>query len=137
MIFKAFCKALDELIRLNFRRSKRGRKPKHSIRSYFKLIIAKEFKKTSLREAECDYSRIVCKSRVDHAVIHYWEKKFDKKLIERIVKAIGSKLEQLIGYMFSVIDATEFTRWNKSNLEFHLFNRIANGTIYPISIFLW
>ena len=130
---KAFCKALDKLVKYNFRRSKRGRKPKHSIRSYFKLIIAKEAKKASLRAAETDYSKAVCDRRVDHSVIHYWEKKFDKSLVERIVKAIGSKLEKLLGYLFSVIDSTEFTLWNKSNIEFHLLNRIA-GTVYPVGI---
>lgn len=115
--------------------SKRGRKPKHSIRSYFKLIVAKEFKKASLRSAETDYSKEVCSTRVDHSVIHYWEKKFDKLLIERIVKAAGNKLEQLLGYIFSMIDATEFTLWNKSNIEFHLFNHIASNTLYPIGVF--
>ncbi|MEM7826722.1 MAG: transposase [Candidatus Aenigmatarchaeota archaeon] len=117
-----------------FKRSKRGRKPKHSIRSYFKLIIVKGAKKASLREAEQDYSKTVCKSRVDHSVIHYWEKRFDKTLIERMVKTVGNRVQQLLGYLFSIVDATDFTLWNKANIAFHLLSRIARATVYPVSV---
>lgn len=34
-------------------------------------------------------------------------------------------------YGFSVIDATKFSNWHKQEVEFHLFNRIAKGTVYP------
>jgi len=131
---KAFVRALNELVTHRFKRNKRGRKPKHSIRSYFKIIVAKEAKKASLREAEQDYSMLVCNGRVDHSVIHYWEKKFDKALIENIVKAIGRRIENLLGYLFSVLDSTDFTLWNKSNIEFNLLSRISRGTVYPVSI---
>ena len=69
--------ALLKLISESIPRTKRGRKPKHDLRSYLKLIITKEATKSSLREAEIRYSKIICKERIDHSVIHYWEKKFD------------------------------------------------------------
>lgn len=132
---KAFVQTLNDLVTHRFKRNKLGRKPKHSIRSYFKLIVAKEYKNASLRDAEHDYSKDICNTRVDHSVIHYWEKKFDKSILENIVKAIGSKIEELLGYLFSVIDSTRFTLWDKKEVEFHLLNRIADGTLYPISVF--
>jgi len=131
---KVFVQSLNKIVTHRFKKNNRGRKPKHSIRSYFKLIIAKEAKNASLREAEVDYSKSVCRTRVDHSVIHYWEKKFDKGVIENLVKRIGIKIENLLGYIFSVIDSTDFTRWNRSNISFHLMNRISKQTVYPVSI---
>jgi len=67
-------KALRKLISEPIDRVKRGRKPKHDLREYLKLIVAKEARKCNLREAELSYSELICGSRVDHSVIHYWEK---------------------------------------------------------------
>jgi len=53
-------KALRKLISEPIDRVKRGRKPKHDLREYLKLIVAKEARK--------------CNLRVGHSVIHYWEK---------------------------------------------------------------
>jgi hypothetical protein len=44
-------------------KSKRGRKPKHDLREYLKLIIIKEALLASLREAEIRYSKIICKKK--------------------------------------------------------------------------
>jgi len=101
---KLFLNALNELINEPIPRSKRGRKPKHDLRSYLKLIIAKEATKSSLREAEIKYSKIIYKERVDHSVIHYWEKKFDSNLIEKLVKNLGNKIEKILDYAFSILE---------------------------------
>jgi len=126
---------LDKLLP-RFRRNKRGRKPKHSIRDYVKLVIAKEAKKSSLREAEADYSQSVCNNRVDHSVIHYWEKKLNA-ILPSIVALIGNALDKQLKYMFSVIDSTKFSFWlrNDKETEFHVMNRISRHTVYPVSIF--
>ncbi len=83
---KLFLSKLEVPLSIRFKRSRGGRRPKHSIRSYFKLIVVKEAKNASLRDAECDFSRIACRSRVDHSVIHYWEKKLPKDIIEKVVR---------------------------------------------------
>lgn len=50
-----------------------------------------------------------------------------------MVEALGKKVERLLGYAFSVLDATKFTTWKmKLLLEFHLMVRIVEGTIYPV-----
>lgn len=105
---KAFLKALSKLISEPITRAKRGRKPKHDLREYLRLIVAKEAKKASLREAELNYSKLVCGVRVDHSVIHYRERRFDSSLIESLVKAIGKEVEKLLDYYFSIIDSTKF-----------------------------
>ena len=130
-----FLKQLDKIIvHLNIKKTKRGRPPKHSIREYLKLLIVKEFKKRSLRSAETDYSEFVCKQRVDHSVIHYWEKNIDKELIEELITLLGQKLDNSFNYDYTFIDATEFTSWNKKSLIFHLSCRITKETVYPTGI---
>lgn len=128
--------ALDKLLPRNIHRNKRGRKPKHSLRSYLKLVISKEAKRSSLREAESDYSQSVCNQRVDHSVIHYWEKKL-APMLATIVSFIGMILDQKIKYLFSMIDSTKFSYWLRNNkeTEFHVMNRISKSTVYPVSVF--
>jgi hypothetical protein len=53
---------LNELINEPIPSSKRGRKPKHDLRGYLKLIIVKEATKFSLREAEVEYSSSIMRS---------------------------------------------------------------------------
>jgi hypothetical protein len=129
-------KALEELIPKKIeRKERRGRRPKHKLREYIKLICLKEIKKASLREAETDYFKIICKERIDHSVIHYWEKKLDKELIETIIGEVGKKVERLLDYKFSVLDSTKFTSWTISLEEFHLLVRVNEETVYPANIF--
>jgi len=133
---KLFLRKLEVLLSINFKRNKRGRKPKHSIRSYVKLIVVKEYKNASLRDAECDFSRTVCRSRVDHSVIHYWEKKLPKEVVEKVVRIVAEEIERQLGYNFSVIDSTKFASWKKNDeLEFHTLTRITKGTVYPSSVY--
>jgi len=107
--------ALLKLISESIPRTKRGRKPKHDLRSYLKLIIIKEANKASLREAEIKYSKIICKERVDHSVIHYWEKKFDSNLIEKLVKNLGNKIEKILDYSFSILEILQSLLLGKNN----------------------
>lgn len=112
----------------------RGQPPKHPIRDYVILIVLKEAKNASLRDGETDWSEHVCGERVDHSVIHYWESRIERKVIERAVRTIGSRLEEILGYDFSVIDATSFADWHNGNNSFHLLNRVHKGTVYPVSM---
>jgi hypothetical protein len=116
-------------------KNKRGRPPKHKIEKYLTLIAAKEFDKKSLRGAETRLSKEICKERVDHSVISYWENKPEvNSLMAEFINKAGALLENSLGYEFSVIDATEFTNWGKDGTDFHLFNRICGETVYPIGI---
>ena len=114
--------------------NRRGQPPKHPIRLYLILIVLKEFKGASLRDAETDWSEYVCGEHVDHSVIHYWEQNIPAEIIEEVIRLAGKKLEELLGYDFSVIDATAFSSWHNNHYSFHLVNRIHEGTVYPVSI---
>ncbi len=125
--------ALDKLIP-DFENKGPGRPPKHSIKEYIKLLVLKECKKSSLRSAETDWSTVVCGERVDHSVIGYWEKNIDPSMLEQAVRAIGRELDEMLGYQFSIIDATSFTNWHKLESGFHVVNRISDETVYPVSV---
>ena len=113
----------------------RGRPPKHDPEGYLTLLAAKEYDKKSLRGAEVRLSDLICKERVDHSVIAYWEKKPEvTQQITVIVDEIGRILEQRLTYGFSMIDSTKFTSWLKDEVEIHVVNRITEGTVYPRSI---
>lgn len=112
-----------------------GRPPKHNPEKYLQLIAAKEFDRKSLRGAEVRLSKNICKERVDHSVIAYWEKK--PEVTEQFVKTVreaGKVLDKYLNAEFSVIDATKFTSWRKKEVEFHLLNRVCDETVYPIGI---
>ena len=94
--------------------NKRGQPPKHPIKSYLILMIPKEFRKASLRDA--------------------WEQKLPAEIIEKAIREAGKKIEELLGYEFSAIDATSFTTWHNKNNGFHLLNRIHEETVYPVSM---
>jgi len=115
-------------------KTNRGQPLKHPLKDYLLLIVIKECKKSSLRAAETDWSIYVCGKRVDHSVIHYWEKNLPPEVIEQAVRAIGSELEEMLGYDFSVIDATSFFDWHHGTTGFHLLSRICKGTVYPVSM---
>lgn len=112
----------------------RGQPPKRPIRDYLSLIVVKEFKRSSLRSAETDWTEAICGERVDHSVIHYWENHLPREVIEQAIRDFGTRLEQLLGYQFSVIDATAFAAWKQQTTGFHLLNRITQGTVYPVNI---
>ena len=75
----------------------------------------------------------MCNSRVDHSVIHYWEKNIARDVIEEIIRVFGSLLEELLSYSISIIDATSFANWYNETMSFHLLVRVSKS-VYPVSI---
>jgi hypothetical protein len=113
----------------------RGRKPKHKLERYITLIVLKEYDKKSLRGAEVRLSELVCKERVDHSLIAYWESKEEVLLaVAKIIAIAGAMLNRFLSSLFSVIDSTKFTTWNIQEAEIFVCNRIANGVVYPVGI---
>ena len=111
----------------------RGRNPKHNPTDYAKLIVLKEFDKHSLRKAEVRLSEFVIGERVDHSVIAYWENKPEiMRCLKIIVSRAGQLLDKLCKPEFTFVDATKFSSWNIEEIEVHVANRIAQGTLYPI-----
>ena len=113
----------------------RGRPPKRPLENYSLLIILKEECKGSLRRAETRLSKLACKERVDHSVIAYWEKKLEVcEWLKLVIRALGAKLEKLLSYAFTVVDATDMTSWNGKLTTFHMTTRICDETVYPVGI---
>jgi len=112
----------------------RGRPPKYPIKQYAALIALKEEEKASLRKAETDYSECVCSERVDHSVIHYWEKKL-KEVYVALVKRIGQFLCRFTRPKFKIIDSTKFVTWKQEEIEFHTLTAITKKTVFPVSVF--
>lgn len=134
---KLFISKVKQLVRkvLPKRKEKRGRPPKHSLVSYITLLVAKEYEKKILRGAEARLSELICKERVGHSVISYWENKPEISCcINQIINEAGYLLDEYLGYTFSVIDSTKFSSWYMDEIEFHVLNRINEETVYPASI---
>ena len=115
-------------------KQKRGRPPKRSLKEYVALIAVKEEKKASLRRAETDHSEEICGERVDHSVIHYWEKKLEE-VYTALVRRIGKLLKKQFKPLFKIIDSTKFTTWKQKEVEFHTLTAITRHTVFPISVF--
>lgn len=134
---KLFLETLEEVLEgIKIPSSTRGRPPKHPREDYLKLLLIKEEKGKSLREAETDLSREMLGERVDHSIIHYWEKIFGRRLIQILSQRIGELLKEKLGVDFTVIDSTKFTLWNKKSIELHLLIAVMDETLYPISLYL-
>jgi hypothetical protein len=112
----------------------RGRPPKHPIKKYAAIIAVKEEEKASLRKAETDYSEEICPERVDHSVIHYWEKKLREVYIA-LVKRIGQLLCRFTRPEFRIIDSTKFATWKQKEIEFHTLTAITKKTVFPVSVY--
>lgn len=116
-------------------KKKRGRPPKRKIKDYLLLIVTKEFDKKSLRGAEKRLSKDICKERIDHSVIAYWENKPEvAEHMKNIINEIGKELDKRLGWGFSVIDSTKFSNWKINEVEFHVVNRVNHKTVYPVGI---
>lgn len=113
---------------------KRGRPPKHDPTEYAQLIVLKEFcDALSLRKAEVRLSEFVVGERVDHSVIAYWENKPEiVRCLKIIISRAGKWLDKLCKPEFTFVDATKFSSWKIQEIEIHVANRIAKGTLYPI-----
>lgn len=125
------------LVRRIVPREKRGpgRPPKHDEASYLTLIVLKELERKSLRGAEVCLSKLLCKERIDHSVIAYWENKVSTtKRLSFIVRILGRLIESRIGSLFSFVDSTRFSNWYIEEVDVTVCNRIANGTVYPVGL---
>jgi len=70
------------------------------------LIVVKEFSRSSLRYAEDNYSLFLFGERIDHSVIHYWERRLSKLgILEKILEDVGRVLDDRLGYRFSVLNS--------------------------------
>jgi len=103
----------------------RGRPPKHPLKDYLLLLVVKESKRSSLRSAETDWSQLVCGERIDHSVLAYWEQRIPRDALQRAVRMLGARLQALLGYLFSMIDATAFATWHHRTVSFHVLNGSA------------
>jgi len=114
----------------------RGRNPKHNPTKYAQLIFMKEFSDgISLRKAEVRLSEFVVGERVDHSVIAYWENKSEiARCLKIILIRAGKLLSKLLHDSFTFIDATKFSSWHIKEIEFHVCNKIAKETVYPVGI---
>jgi len=78
----------------------------HDLDTIIKALIIKEFEGLSLRLAEIRTQEVLG-TRIDHAVLHFWEKKLSD-YIEEILNRILVNLEQ-IEYSKTFVDSTTFT----------------------------
>ena len=113
----------------------RGAKPKRDVSVYALVIAVKEYDERTLRGAESHLTRLICKERIDHSVIAYWENKPEMPLIiAQFINVAGAMLEKYLSSLFTFVDATKFSDWHMNEINIHVCNRIANGTVYPIGL---
>jgi len=129
-VFLEVKRLTEKLIR---KKEGRGRNPKHNVTKYAQLIVLKEFEKHSLRKAEVRLNELVIGERVDHSVIAYWENKPEiVNCLKIIISRAGRSLDKLCKPEFIFVDATKFSSWKIDEVEVHVANRIAKGTLYLI-----
>jgi len=85
---------------------------KYDVRTIIKALIVKEFEKLTLRAAEVRVKQLLG-IRIDHTVLHFWEKKL-APYVEEIVNQILKELHKL-EYSETFVDSTVFT--NKKGRE--------------------
>lgn len=119
----------------NVMKGGRGAKPKRDVSVYALIIALKEYDERTLRGAETHITRLISKERVDHSVISYWENKKEMpEIIAQFVSIAGAMLEKYLSSLFTFVDATKFSSWNLEEVNIHVCNKIANGTVYPIGL---
>jgi hypothetical protein len=116
----------------------RGAKPKHNPEEYAMVLALKEMQDRNLREAEYHLSRYVCKQRVDHSVLSYWENKEEMlMIIAKFISIAGAMLDKVLSSLFTFVDSTKFTGWDVKKMkliEVTVCNKICNQTVYPVGI---
>ena len=113
----------------------RGAKPKRDVSVYALIIALKEYDERTLRGAEAHIARLVCREKIDHSVISYWENKKEmQKIIAQFINVAGAMLQKYLSSLFTFVDATKFSDWHMNEINIHVCNRIANGTVYPIGL---
>jgi len=116
----------------------RGAKPKRDVATYALILSLKEMENRNLREAEEHLARYVCKERVDHSVLSYWENKEEMPMIiAQFISIAGAMLQKYLSSAFTFLDSTKFTGWDVKEIkliEITVCNRICNQTVYPVGI---
>lgn len=113
---------------------RRGRKPERPVEKYVEMVVVKEFCRLSLRGAEDNLSYDVFGGRVDHSVVHYWEKRMMRAgVLEEMLRIVGRWVEERLSYAFSVLDSTALTTWRKEKVWMHALTRVSRGFLYPVS----
>jgi len=113
----------------------RGAKPKRDVSVYALVIALKEYDERTLRGAEAHITKLIHKERIDHSVISYWENKEEMpEIIAQFINVAGAMLERYLSSLFTFVDATKFSSWRMEEVNIHVCNRIANGTVYPIGL---
>ena len=116
----------------------RGAKPKRSIENYALILSLKEMNNRNLREAEEHLTRYVCKERVDHSVLSYWENKEEmSNIIAQFIRIAGAMLQRHLSSEFTFVDSTKFTGWDVKEMELievTVCNKVAKQTVYPVGI---
>src|SRR3989344_7689981 len=113
----------------------RGARPKRDISVYALVIALKEYDERTLRGAEAHITRLICNERIDHSVISYWENKKEmQEIISQFIGVAGAVLQSILSSLFTFVDATKFSSWKLDEVNIHVCNRIADGTVYPIGI---
>ncbi len=87
----------------------------HDLNTIIKALIIKEFEGLSLRSAEIRIQEVLG-IRIDHAVLHFWEKKLSS-YIEEILNRILFNLEQM-DYSKTFVDSTIFTDKKENSQEY-------------------
>ncbi|HOK58245.1 MAG: hypothetical protein H5T42_09020 [Methanothrix sp.] len=94
-------------------RSINAPKPKvYDLETIIKALLIKEFEGHSLRSAEVRIKEVLG-IRIDHSVLHFWEKNLSST-IEEILNKVLERL-QSIDYTDSFIDSTKFA--NKKRIS--------------------
>lgn len=116
----------------------RGAKPKRDVKKYALALVLKEMQNRNLREAEMHLTRYVCKERVDHSVLSYWENKKEMSMIiAKFIVLAGAMLQKSLSSLFTFVDFTKFTGWDVKEMklvEVTVCNKICNQTVYPVGI---
>jgi hypothetical protein len=108
---------------------------KYSIELILKVLVIKEFFKSSLRAME-NLAVVYFGIKISKSVIYFWE----KKLKPHISKIVNQLLKQLwnLNYNETFIDSTKFSNKGKSQIKIHVVTRYdsVNKVLFPISISL-
>lgn len=113
----------------------RGAKPKRNVVVYALIIALKEYDERTLRGAEAHLTKLICKERIDHSVIGYWENKKEMpNIIAQFISIAGAMLDKALSSLFTFVDSTKFSSWKIDEVEVTVCNRIAKQTVYPIGI---
>ena len=127
-ILKVFDEVIGDIELPNYLNPK-----KYDVILILKVLVIKVFLDISLRVAE-NLSVIFLGIRIDHSVIHYWE----KRLRDYIVEIVNLILKRLWNFDYgkTFIDSTIFSNKAGEQIKIHAITRYdpKNKTLFPVSI---